>query len=93
MKDKVLVSVLLPATRRRYEFRVPLDMVVEEAARMVSEILGSRERGSYLPGAAPALVLIDPASGAAGELLNPREIVRNLVEQGTLVDGSSLALA
>ena len=39
MKDKVLLNVLLPATGRRYEFRVPYDMTVEDAARMISELL------------------------------------------------------
>lgn len=92
MKDKVLLSVLLPATERRYEFRVPLDIAVEDAARMISELLASTERGAYEANPRADLVLLDTASEAAGTMLGPCDRIRALVESGVLVDGASVAV-
>lgn len=92
MKDKVLLNVLLPATGRRYEFRVPYDMTVEDAARMISELLASREREVYEANPQADLAIIDPASNAAGDMLSPCDLIRALVENDVLVDGTLAAV-
>lgn len=92
MKDKVLLNVLLPATGRRYEFRVPYDMTVEDAARMISELLASREREVYEANPQADLAIIDPASNVAGDMLSPCDLIRVLVENDVLVDGTLVAV-
>ena len=47
MKNKVLLNVLLPATQRTYEFRVPLDLSIEEGTRLMSRILATRDQVRY----------------------------------------------
>jgi hypothetical protein len=42
MHDKVLLSVKLPATGGLYEFRVPFDLTVDQAVRLISQVLGRR---------------------------------------------------
>ena len=91
MRDKVLLEVLLPATGRRYEFRMPFDITVEEGARLVSRILSAREPLRYEQSAEVDLMLMDGAS--AGRLLNPKETFRGLVLGDVLVDGSAVMLA
>lgn len=91
MKDKVRVMVLLPATRGRYEFRMPFDMTVEQGARLVSRILAAREPMRYEASDDVDLMLLEGTG--AGELLNPRETFRGLVLAGTLVEGSAVMLA
>lgn len=93
MKDKVLLSVLLPATGRRYEFRVPYDMTVEDAARMISELLAARECEQYEANPQADLAIIDPLSACPGNMLNPRDLIRVLVENGDLSDGTLVAVA
>ncbi len=90
MHDKVLLSVKLPATGGLYEFRVPFDLTVDQAARLISQVLGRREPSRYDSSGAVDLMLLD--EGGAGGQLNPNETVRALVEQGTLADGSHVAL-
>lgn len=92
MRDKLLLSVLLPATQRTYEFRVPLDLTVEQAASLVSQLLGRREGASYQAAKGVDLMLCDAHGPQTGEELNPNETFRALVEQGVLVEGSTVAL-
>lgn len=92
MNDKVLLTVLLPATGGRYELRAPLDSTVEEVAYLASELLASREEGVYEANPQADLVLIDPISACPGEMLNPRDPIRALVERDVLVDGVCVAV-
>lgn len=91
MKDKVLLSVFLPATRESYEFRVPYDMTVETACKLMSKMLATKEPARYEATAGADLMLCGDVPGA-GEELNPNETFRALVEEGVLVDGSPVAL-
>lgn len=94
MKDKVLLDVLLPATGRRYEFRIPFDSTVDEASQLMARILSTREPARYeADGNADLMLCPLPGAAGAGEELNPNETFRALVEQGVLVDGSRVALA
>lgn len=92
MKDKVLLNVLLPATGRSYEFRVPFDLTVDEASQLMARILASQESERYAADGTADLMVVGNVP-AAGEQLNPNETFRALVEQGALVDGSAVALA
>lgn len=87
---KVLVGVLLPATRRVYEFRLPFSVRVETAADLVARVLASRESAvfSYAGGAD----LMRRDGEPAGQLLRPNVLVGDLVARGELVDGSPLVL-
>ena len=91
MKDKVLLEVLLPATGAVYEFRVPFDLTVEMAARLMARVLASREPARYE--ASDEVDLMLRAGAGAHEELNPNETIRALVNQGVLVDGTPVALA
>ena len=42
MRGKVLLSVRLAGLERPFEFRVPLDMTVEQAARLMSQMAALR---------------------------------------------------
>ena len=90
MKNKVLLNVVLPATRRSYEFRVPLDLTIEEGARLMSRILATREQVRYDATEDVDLMLL---SGAGeGAILNPKETFKFYVSQGQMMDGSPAAL-
>ena len=93
MKDKVLLEVLLPATGDVYEFRVPFDLTVEMAARLMARVLASREPARYEASDEVDLMLCAGAGAHEGEELNPNETIRALVNQGVLVDGTPVALA
>lgn len=93
MKDKVLLEVLLPATGSVYEFRVPYDLTVETAARLMARVLASREPAQYEASDEVDLMLRASAGAHEGEELNPNETIRALVAQGMLVDGTPVALA
>lgn len=92
MTGKLLLSVKLPAADRAFEVRVPLDMTVDEAAKLISSLLARREPACYEATPGADLMLCAPFSPAPGEELNPNETFRALVEQGMLVDGSAVAL-
>jgi hypothetical protein len=87
VRDKVLLEIVLPATRRTYEFRIPFDLTVDEAAGLVSNILATRESTYYESNGGADLMLL-----SSGDELNPNETFRALVEQGVLVDGTRVAL-
>lgn len=91
MRDKVLLSVKLPATGANYEFRVPFDLTVEQSARLMSQVLAHREPARYAASEDVDLMFLD-GDALAGNQLNPNETMRALVEQGALVDGSHVAL-
>ncbi len=90
MKNKVLLNVLLPATRRTYEFRVPLDLTIEEGARLMSRILATREQVRYAATEDVDLMLL--AGEGEGAVLNPRETFKFYVSHGQMMDGSPAAL-
>ena len=90
MKNKVLLNVLLPATQRTYEFRVPLDLTIEEGARLMSRILATREQVRYAATEDVDLMLL--AGEGEGAVLNPRETFKFYVSHGQLVDGMPAAL-
>lgn len=92
MKGKVLLEVLLPATQAEYEFRVPFDLTVDEAAGLMARVLAQREPLRYEVTGGVDLMLRGTAPGA-GDALNPNETVRALVERGVLSDGCKVALA
>ncbi|ERL09819.1 hypothetical protein [Olsenella profusa] len=90
MQDKLLLEVKLPATGAWYEFRVPLDLTVEQSARLVSQIVARCESARYEASDDVDLMYCD--APYAGQQLNPNELVRVLVGKGALVDGSHVAL-
>lgn len=92
MKDKVLLEVLLPATQTEYEFRVPFDLTVDEAAGLMARVLAQREALRYEVADGVDLMLCGEGAGA-GDALNPNETIRALVERGVLSDGCKVALA
>jgi hypothetical protein len=93
MHDKVNLRVALPATRRDYEFWVPLDLTVSQAASLASRLLGRREPALWQATGEEDLVLLDRFSPRDGELLNPNETIRALRATGDLADGTRVALA
>jgi hypothetical protein len=90
MRNKVLLNVFLPATQKSYEFRVPLDLSIEEGSRLISRILSSRDAVRYASSEDVDLMMLDGES--AGAVLSPLESFKWYVEHNQLVDGSSLAL-
>ncbi len=98
MKDKIMLDVLLPATQRSYEFRVPFDLTVDQAAQLMARILATREPASYEADGNADLMLrrVGPDGRSAGmsdgEMLNPNETFRALAERNVLVDGSPVAI-
>lgn len=92
MKDKVLLDVVLPATQKHYEVRVPYDITVEDAARMISGLLASQAPGIYDEQHDADLIIIDQASKQVGDILSPREVIRTLVENEVLLDGTTVTV-
>lgn len=90
MRNKVLLNVFLPATQKSYEFRVPLDLSVEEGSRLISRILNARESVRYAASDDVDLMMLDGQN--AGAILSPLETFKWYVEHEQIVDGSSLAL-
>lgn len=90
VRGKVLLSVRIAATQDSWEFRVPLDLTVEQGARLVSQLVAQRVPALYE--ASPDVDLMLLAGQGAGGQLNPNETFAALVGQGVLVDGSPVAL-
>lgn len=90
MKNKVLLNVTLPATQRSYEFRVPLDLTVEEGARLMSRILAAREQVRYAASEEVDLMLL--SGSGEGAILNPKETFKFYVSHGQITDGMPAAL-
>ena len=90
LNDKMLISVRLPATLQNYEFLMPLDLTVEEGARLVAHILAARESACYE--ASPDVDLMRLDGAAIGSVINPKETFRNLLLEQALVNGSTLML-
>jgi hypothetical protein len=55
MNDKILFSVLLPATGKYYDIWVPRELNVHEATVLMSRILAERESRFYTPSSTTAL--------------------------------------
>lgn len=98
MKDKILLNVVLPATQRAYEFRIPFDLTVDQAAQLMARILAAREPVMFeADGNADLMLCSVSAAGRAagmseGEMLNPNETFRALAERDVLVNGSRVAI-
>lgn len=92
MNGKVLLSVQLPSGTQRFEVRVPLDMTVDEAAPLISQLLSSQTHGLYEARLDAGLMALDAGCAMPGEQLNPNETLFALVEQGVLVDGGRVAV-
>ena len=92
MRGKVLLEVLLPATGQEYEFRVPYDLTIDMAARLMADVLSRREPARFEAPAGGSDLMLRGSVDGAGDTLNPNESVRALVERGVLVDGSTVAL-
>lgn len=90
MRDKVLLRVRLPATQSAYEFLVPYDVYVCQAARLIAEVLGRRNAGLYEASDDAALMMLE--TDDAGKLIDGDETIRSLVVAQVLVDGSAVAL-
>ena len=90
MRNKVLLNVFLPATQKSYEFRVPLDLTVEDGSRLISRILSTRDSVRYASSEDVDLMMLDGSN--SGAILSPRETFKWYVEHNQIVDGSSLAL-
>lgn len=90
MRDKILLNVLLPVARRSFEFRVPLDLTVEEGTQLISALVASREPARYESSSDAGLMHLEgPAAGVA---LHPDESFRAIAENDEITDGSRLAL-
>lgn len=83
MNDKVLVSVMLPATQKSYDLWVPLESSVHDACALVADILESREADRFSATSSSALMLRD-----TGEMVDPN----CLVESAGWVNGTRLVL-
>jgi hypothetical protein len=92
MTGKVMLGVQLPSGTGRFEVRVPLDMTVDEAASLISQLLSSQMHGLYEPRSDAGLMVCDAGRAMPGEQLNPNETLFALVEQGVLVEGSWVAI-
>ena len=90
MKNKVLLNVTLSATQRTYEFRVPLDLTIEEGARLMSRILVTRDQVRYAVSDEVDLMLL--SGEGTGAILNPKETFKFYVSHGQMMDGSPAAL-
>ncbi len=91
MKDKVRIEVLLPATQRTYDFRVPFDITVEQGAQLISRILAARESARYAANNEVDLMFLD--GPLSGQIVNPKETFRSLVLSNDVVEGSQMMLA
>lgn len=83
MSEKILVSVKLPATRKSYDFWVPSDMSIHDAAGLISTLLEGREGDRFKANDGNALML-----AYTGDLLDPNSTMGG----NGLVNGSRLAL-
>ena len=90
MKNKELLNVTLPATQQTYEFRVPVDLTVEEGARLMSRILATRDQVRYAASDEVDLMLL--SGDGAGAILNPKETFKFYVGHGQMMDGSPVVL-
>ena len=90
LENKMLLVVRLPATLQDYEFLVPLDLTVEEGARLVARLLAAREPARYEM--SPDVDLMRLEGDATGAVVNPKETFRSLRLSHELVDGSRLML-
>lgn len=83
MDEKILVNVMLPATRKSYDLWVPPTISVHDACDMIASILESRESDRFAATSSCALMMKD-----TGDLLDPNRLVGNV----GLVNGTCLVL-
>lgn len=90
MRNRLLLKVLLPANQATYDFRVSCDVTVSQGSRLMSHILGTRERPRYCASNECELMLMEGTS--SGCLLNPNMTFAQLMADECLVNGSLVAL-
>jgi hypothetical protein len=90
MREKLLLNVYLAATLKTYEFLVPYDLTVGEAANLMARLLESKA-GPYFSAPASAGIMLLGCDDA-GRLLGEGEPVRDYVSAGVLVNGRCVAL-
>ncbi len=61
MNNKVLVEILLPAARQKYDVYIPLDSKMSEVVKLVSNALEELSEGKYM--ATEDSVLCDAETG------------------------------
>ncbi|MDO4806231.1 MAG: hypothetical protein Q4A07_03195 [Coriobacteriales bacterium] len=90
MNEKVLLYIRLAATRRTYEFLVPLHLSVSEATQLIARLLAERESPLYQMTDDVRLMFAE--GEYAGCLVDPTACFCTLVGDARIVDGSLLAL-
>lgn len=83
MNKKVLLNVLLPATQHTYDFWVPADMTLHDAAQLIKGSLEAREDDFYVASSTTSF-----ASQETGDLLEQDKTLEAL----EFVDGTQLVL-
>lgn len=91
MDGRIVVSIMLPATGRRYEFRVPLHVTVGHAVALIADILAVREPDAYENTGEGDVAIVDEGP-YHGRFLNPSETFEALCDQGVICDGARLVL-
>lgn len=90
LNEKVLLYVRLAATRRTYEFLVPLHLTVLDATQLIVRLLAERESPLYQVTEDARLMYVE--GERAGSLLDSNACFCTLVSDSHIVDGSLLAL-
>lgn len=83
MNGKTLLAIMLPATKKTYDFWVPSDMTLHDATLLITEALESREKHFFAPDAHNTFMAQD-----TGELLDHNHTIESL----GLINGSRLVL-
>ena len=83
MDGKTLFDVLLPATGKHYDFWIPDDMCMQQAAQLVSQAMGVAEPDFYFPSKDAALLFSE-----TGEIQDPRVTVAEI----GFIDGDCFVL-
>lgn len=76
--ERVIVEVFLPATGRKYDVRLPLDMNVRAVSGMVAKALADLSEGAYLASPTSFLAWKD-----SGRLLDSHKTLRECAVKNT----------
>ncbi len=93
MQDKIELWVTCAPTGELHNFWVPLDLSVSQAAVLMSRLVEQRHPALWQASGQEDLMLCDPFGSSDGELLNPNETLRALRANGTVANGTHVALA
>lgn len=83
MNGKTLLNVMLPATKKTYDFWIPSDMTLHDASMLITGALESREKNFFTASEHNTLMAQD-----TGDLLDHNQTIESL----GLIDGSRLVL-